>query len=79
MRYWVIYERDEESEGWGAYAPDVPGCGVAGASSEDVRQLIREALAFHLDDLRAQGLAVPPSSPTPWAEVVDVDVPAAMT
>lgn len=51
MQYTVIFEQGETS--WGAYVPDLPGCVAAGESREDVLQLIREAIAFHIDGLRA--------------------------
>jgi predicted RNase H-like HicB family nuclease len=60
MRYLVIIEKSET--GYGAYAPDVPGCGVAGATVEEVQQLIQEALAFHLEGLREEGLPIPQPS-----------------
>jgi predicted RNase H-like HicB family nuclease len=78
MRYWVIYETDDEG-GWSAYAPDVPGCGAAGETYAEARQLIREALAFHIEGLREEGLAPPEPSPQPWAEIIDVDVPVLLT
>ncbi len=78
MRYWVIYETDDEG-GWSAYAPDVLGCGAAGETYAEVRQLIREALAFHFEGLREDGIMPPEPSAEPWAELVDVDVPAMMT
>ena len=33
---------------YSAYAPDVPGCGVTGATVADVKQVLAEALALHL-------------------------------
>ena len=41
MKYLVIYEKS--AEGWGAYAPDLPGLGVAGTTLDEVKELIREA------------------------------------
>jgi len=35
MKYLVIYEKS--SAGWGAYAPDLPGLGVAGATLRDAQ------------------------------------------
>ncbi len=35
MKYLVIYEKS--SAGWGAYAPDLPGLGVAGAKVRDAQ------------------------------------------
>lgn len=51
-----------EGESWGAYVPDLPGLGVAAESEQEARRLIDEAISFHLEGLRAEGLAVPPPS-----------------
>jgi predicted RNase H-like HicB family nuclease len=55
--YAVIFEKTET--GWSAYVPDLPGLGVAGASFEDAEQLMREAIEFHIEGLRADGEPVP--------------------
>lgn len=57
MKYLVIYERGENS--WGAYVPDLPGLGVAGSTLEEVKQLVREAVEFHVEGLRENGDPVP--------------------
>jgi predicted RNase H-like HicB family nuclease len=68
MKYLVIYERGESS--WGAYVPDLPGLGVAGATLEEVKQLVREALEFHLEGLRENGDPIPePSVQTEYITV----------
>ena len=41
MKYLVIYEKSET--GWGAYAPDLPGLGVAAKTQHEAKELIREA------------------------------------
>ncbi len=58
MKYTVIYEKGALS--WGAYVPDLPGVIAAGDSREEVESLIREAVEFHIEGLKAEGLAVPP-------------------
>jgi predicted RNase H-like HicB family nuclease len=55
--YAVIIERSQT--GYGAYAPELPGVGVVGDSIEEVEQLIREAIAFHIEGLRLHGEPVP--------------------
>jgi predicted RNase H-like HicB family nuclease len=79
MRYWVIYEHDPDSGDWGAYAPDVPGCGAAASSREEAEQLIREALAAHLALMRADGDLMPEPSTKPWAEEIDIDISVAQS
>ena len=68
MRYTVIYEKGETS--WGAYVPDLPGVMAAGESLEEVELLIREAVEFHIEGLRAEGLALP--APASSAGMVEV-------
>ncbi len=51
-----------EGDSWSAYVPDLPGCVSAGSSREEVEHLIREAIAFHVDGMREDGLPVPPPS-----------------
>jgi predicted RNase H-like HicB family nuclease/uncharacterized protein YegP (UPF0339 family) len=61
MRYAVIIEEGENS--FGAYVPDLPGCVAVGETREEVLKLIEEAIEFHLEGLREEGLSVPePSS-----------------
>jgi predicted RNase H-like HicB family nuclease len=68
MRYMVVVERGETS--WGAHVPDLPGCLSVGETREEVLQLIREAIEFHIDGLRQDGLPVPtPSSEGEFVEV----------
>ncbi len=57
MRYAVVIERAESN--FSAYVPDLPGCVATGATREEVEREIREAIAFHLDGLREDGLPVP--------------------
>ena len=72
MTYTVIYEKGPAS--WGAYVPDLPGVITVGDSRDEVERSIQEAISFHLDGLREEGLAVP--SPSSFAGLVQVE-PAA--
>jgi len=68
MRYMVVIERGETN--WGAHVPDLPGCVAVGETREEVRRLIREAIEFHIDGLKEDGLPVPtPSSEGEFVEV----------
>jgi predicted RNase H-like HicB family nuclease len=58
MRYMVVIEEGPSS--FGAYVPDLPGCAAAGESREEVLDLIAEAIEFHLEGLREQGVMPPP-------------------
>jgi predicted RNase H-like HicB family nuclease len=68
MKYFVIY--DKSPAGWGAYAPDLPGLGVAGTTLDEVRELIREAMEFRLEGMRQRGDPIPaPSATTEYITV----------
>jgi predicted RNase H-like HicB family nuclease len=56
----VIYERGPTS--WGAYVPALPGLGVVGKTREEVEELLREGIVFHLEGLAEEGLPVPDPS-----------------
>ncbi len=60
MEYVVIFEKGENS--YGASVPDLPGCIAVGETIEEVRELIAEAIEFHIEGLREDGDVVP--SPT---------------
>jgi predicted RNase H-like HicB family nuclease len=61
MKYGVVIEKGETS--CGAYVPDLPGCIAVGETLEEVEQLIREAVQFHIEGLQEERLPVPePSS-----------------
>ncbi len=68
MQYAIIIEKS--GTGFGAFVPDLPGCVAVGETEDEVRQLIREAIEFHLDGLREDGEPIPP--PTARVEYVDV-------
>jgi predicted RNase H-like HicB family nuclease len=72
--YAVIIEQGETS--YGAYAPELPGLGVAGNSIEEVERLIREAIPLHIESLRAHGDPVPPP---PTVATAVIPAPAALT
>lgn len=68
MRYMVVIEKGEK--GYGAHVPDLPGCIAAGETREEVINLIKEAIEFHIEDLRTDGKPVPqPSSASEFIEV----------
>jgi predicted RNase H-like HicB family nuclease len=71
--YLIVIERADDG-GYGAWAPDLPGCVALGDTIEDAKHQMREAIAFHLEGLREQGEPVP--APTALAAVV-VTTPAA--
>ena len=68
MRYAIVIEKAEGN--YSAYVPDLPGCVATGATVAEVETEIREAIAFHVEGLREDGIAVP--EPKSQVEYVDV-------
>ena len=67
MRYAIVIEKAENN--YSAYVPDLPGCAATGATAEEAEAQIREAIEFHLEGLREDGLPVPfPSSRVEYVE-----------
>ena len=67
MKYLVVVERT--ATGFSAYSPDLDGCVATGATREEVEREMQEAIAFHLEGMRADGLATP--SPHTYAAYID--------
>ena len=72
MTYTVIYEKGPTS--WGAYVPNLPGVITVGDSRAEVERRIQEAIEFHLEGMREEGLMIP--VPASFAGLVEID-PAA--
>jgi predicted RNase H-like HicB family nuclease len=68
MRYAIVIEKAEGN--FSAYVPDLPGCVATGATIEEAEAEIREAIEFHLNGLREDGVVIPqPSSRVEYVEV----------
>jgi predicted RNase H-like HicB family nuclease len=68
MRYAIVIEKAEGN--YSAYVPDLPGCVATGATVQEVESQIREAIEFHLDGLREDGLPIPaPASRVEYVEI----------
>ena len=69
MRYAIVIEKAQSN--YSAYVPDLPGCVATGMSIEEVEAQIREAIEFHLDGHREDGIPIPaPSSRVEYVEIV---------
>ena len=68
MKYLIVIE--PTATGFSAYSPDLPGCVATGPTREACERNMREAVAFHLDGLRAEGEPIP--HPGTTAAVVEV-------
>ncbi|MCW2944355.1 MAG: hypothetical protein JWR24_1072 [Actinoallomurus sp.] len=60
-RYAVVVERADDG-GYGAYAPDLPGCVALGETEDETLVLMREAIELHLEAMREAGERVPAPS-----------------
>jgi predicted RNase H-like HicB family nuclease len=57
MRYAVVIEK--AASNYSAYVPDLPGCVATGKTIEETEREIGEAIEFHIEGLREDGLAIP--------------------
>jgi len=57
MRYAVVIEK--AGSNYSAYVPDLPGCIATGATIDQTEVEIRDAIRFHIEGLREDGLPVP--------------------
>ena len=68
MKYAVVIEKARNN--YSAYVPDLPGCVATGKTRTEVARQIREAIAFHLEGLREDGIPIPEAETS--MEVVEV-------
>lgn len=66
-RYLVVIE--ETSTGYSAFSPDLAGCVSAGRTREELEKNMQEAIEFHLEGMRLEGLRVPKPASTKRANV----------
>ena len=57
LTYAVVIEK--AGRNYSAYAPDLPGVITTGRTPEATERNMREAIAFHLSELRAAGEPIP--------------------
>jgi predicted RNase H-like HicB family nuclease len=67
MRYAVAIEKAQGN--YSAYVPDLPGCVATGLTVEETEKEIRDAIRFHLEGLKEDGLPIP--TPTSIANYVE--------
>jgi len=67
-KYLIVIEATET--GYSVYSPDLPGCVSTGETREAAEENMREAIAFHLEGLKLEGLDIPqPSATSAYVEV----------
>lgn len=68
MKYLIILEKT--ATGYSAYSPDLPGCVTTGKTEAETVVNMKEAMEFHIEGLRIEGLPIPePSSHPVYVEV----------
>ena len=68
MKYAVVIERADSN--YSAYVPDLPGCVATGSTIKEAEAEIREAIKFHIEGMKEDGLPIPaPSSAVEYIEV----------
>ena len=68
FKYLVIIEKAEGN--YSAYSPDLPGCVATGGSIEKTLSRMKDAIRFHIEGLKTEGLAIPePSSRAKYVEI----------
>ncbi len=70
-RFLVIFEKGDQ--GYGAYAPDLPGCVAVGDTQEEVKKNMREAILLHLQGMIEDQKPIP--MPQTIAEYIDISLP----
>jgi len=68
MRYAVVIEKAEGN--YSAYVPDLPGCVATGITVEEAEKEIRDAIAFHIEGMREDGVSIP--EPTSKVEYIEL-------
>ena len=56
-KYLIVLEKTKT--GFSAYSPDISGCVATGKTKKEAEQNIYEAIQFHLEGLREEGLRLP--------------------
>lgn len=58
-RFLIVIEKS--NDGYGAYAPDLPGCVAVAATRAEVEEKMYEAINFHIEGLIEDDLPIPDS------------------
>jgi predicted RNase H-like HicB family nuclease len=68
MKYLIVIE--ETHTGYSAYSPDIDGCISTGATLNEIKHNMQEAIELHLEGLQEEGYQIPvPTSSTAYLEV----------
>ncbi len=69
MTEYIAYLHQEKGTDIGVSFPDFPGCITAGETLQDAMKMASEALEFHIEGMREEGLEIP--APSSLDQLVD--------
>jgi predicted RNase H-like HicB family nuclease len=78
MRFYtfeIVVEKEPEDPGYLAYSPTLPGCFSNGASIEEAKRHIREAIQQHVASLLEHDQVVPQNENLVHVEALTIGVP----
>jgi len=68
FKYPVIIEKAKDN--YSAYSPDLPGCVATGHTVKETLLRMKDAIQFHIEGLKREGLAIPePSTKVKYIEI----------
>jgi len=67
-KYTIIIEKAEGN--YSAYCPDLPGCIATGSTVDETIQRMKEAMEFHIEGVKEEGVAIP----EPSTKAVSIEV-----
>jgi len=56
-KYLIVFEKT--STGFSAYSPDIDGCIATGRTKKETEKNMYEAIQFHLEGMKEEGLKLP--------------------
>lgn len=71
-KFLIVIEKSKD--GFGAYAPDLPGCVAVGATREEVEEKMYEAITFHIEGLQEDGLPIPENESSAGYMILPISV-----
>ena len=69
MKFLIVIEKT--GTGYSSYSPDIPGCVATGTTRDEAEREMKSAVAFHIEGLKSEGMALP----TPHSSSSYIDVP----
>lgn len=66
--YTIIIEKAKGN--YSAYCPDLPGCIATGSTIEETIERMKEAIKFHIEELKKEEITIP----EPFTKAVSIEV-----